>query len=484
VEVSYRENFPTLSKGTVLAERYEIEESVGHGGYGRVYRAKDLKLQNKERAVKEIYPGEIVTGKLVLSRENFLKEASILCKLTHPGIPEVVDYFCNDRCHYIVMEYIKGITLYEKYRKENRLWTEKEVLLFALELCDVLDYLHSNSIIFRDLKPQNIIIDNNGKARLIDFGIARHFRPEQTKDTINIGTPGYAAPEQYGPGGGSDPRTDIYSLGVLLHYLSSGEDPQEKDETFKFLPLRELNSQITQELSGIIEKCLNLNKSGRFQNIRELRGALEDLHSGHLSLPAKKNSIPEKFEKDYSPSLPPGNSGIILERTGEEEFLIDIPGRGLGFTTAGKAVFLLFWIWVWLFGIITVFKHFSLSLNCFFLFWYAGGTLAIIFGLFNLLKILTSMFGKTSLFFEKEYLRVKTRWAGVVSTEKKFDMDGINNFGFEYNPNLRGLRALYDLPGKVYFHYNRKKITLPVSTGREENNWLCKEIERIFSFFS
>ena len=480
----FKTNLPAISSGTILNERYEIGELIGTGGYGRVYRAKDKKLKKKIRAIKEIYITDINTKKLMLSKENFLKEASILCTLNHPGIPEVMDYFCNDHNYYIVMEYIEGITLDEKYKKEKRLWSEKEIISFALEICNILEYLHSRSIVFRDIKPQNIMMDKD-RAKLIDFGIARHFRPGQTKDTINIGTPGYAAPEQYGKSGGSDERTDIYSLGVILHYLASGEDPQEKEETFKFSLIKEKNPEISEAMENIINKCINLNKSERFQNIRELKGILSDLKGAiaEKNTLVKKEALPEFFKKEFAPNPPPKDSKIILERTGEKEILIDIPGK-FSFTLAAKVLALSLWLWIWSFGLTMVFKHFPLSLNCFSLFWYAGGIIAIIFGISNIIKILTSMFGRTGLTFEENHLKLKTRWLGLISREKLFSMSSIENFSFEYNQNIRGLKALYDIPGKVYFQYGKKRINLPVNIKQKENNWLCEEIGRIFDFFS
>jgi len=264
---------PEIPSGSILVERYEITGIIGEGGYGRVYKAKDKRLQDKIWAVKEIYSGE-GSEKRKEAKENFSKEAAILSKLNHRGIPSVVDYFSMDLCHYIVMEYVMGITLEEKLLMEKRLYGEDGIMPFAIEMCDVIEYLHNHSIIFRDLKPQNIIIDDNGHIKLIDFGIARHFKLSQTTDTINIGTIGYAAPEQFGKKGGTDQRSDIYSFGVILHYMATGENPQDKEEPFVFTPIREVNQNISEELERIINKCICLPKGGRFENIRELKGRL------------------------------------------------------------------------------------------------------------------------------------------------------------------------------------------------------------------
>jgi len=172
-------DFGELSRGTLLSGRYEILELIGQGGAGRVYTAKDTNLGNKTRAVKEIYSIKGVTEKFLIAKGNFLKEASILSNLSHPGVPEVIDYFNSDHRHYIVMEYIRGVTLQEKYRADNRLWNQKEITSLALQVTEVLEYLHSRSIIFRDLKPENIIIDEKNNLRLIDFGIARNRRGER-----------------------------------------------------------------------------------------------------------------------------------------------------------------------------------------------------------------------------------------------------------------------------------------------------------------
>lgn len=220
-----------LKPGDVLAGRYRIAAQLGKGGMSSVFLADDLKLKGKRWAVKETYVGdgsafgeeEAETAK---RRHILLAEAETMSRLSHPNLPDIVDYVPLTRQGflYLVMDYIEGETLLQRFERQGKRMTEKQAAELALQLCDLLDYLHSirpEPIIHRDLKPSNLMLDAGGQLRLIDFGTARSFKPDRKADTVCIGTVGFAAPEQL-EGRQSDPRTDLYGLGALLYFLLSG----------------------------------------------------------------------------------------------------------------------------------------------------------------------------------------------------------------------------------------------------------------------
>lgn len=200
---------------------------------GAVYLALDSKSKNKQVAVKEMST-RTVNGKLQGAIAAFEKEAALLSSLRHPQLPRIIDFFSLDEEHrYLVMDYIEGLTLKEIAENNGKL-DEVDVLNWGRQLCEILDYLHKQNppIIFRDLKPANIMLTPEGRIKLIDFGIARHFRPGGTADTSAHGTRGFAPPEQYGTDQ-SDPRSDIYALGATLHYLLTAQDPAQNHFTFE-----------------------------------------------------------------------------------------------------------------------------------------------------------------------------------------------------------------------------------------------------------
>ncbi|QHW34521.1 serine/threonine protein kinase [Paenibacillus rhizovicinus] len=205
--------------GTLIGGRYRIQGLIGHGGMGEVYAAEDLRLQGKIRALKVNRTSE---NDGLFSAE----EAGLLMQLNHPHVPLIVDYYPaaeNDGYEIMVMDYIDGMTLHGYLERQGGFIPSLKAVEIGLQLAEALRYLHSQQppIIHRDLKPTNIMIDRSGFVRLIDFGIARQFKPGQIKDTITLGTPGFAAPEQEGDRQ-SDARTDIFGLGALLYYLLSG----------------------------------------------------------------------------------------------------------------------------------------------------------------------------------------------------------------------------------------------------------------------
>jgi len=223
---------------TLFRNRYIIVSKVGSGGFGSVYKARDIQSRDRLVAIKEVSLQGLHPQAMIEVTTAFQREVSVLSQLDHPNLPHLYEHFQNPDHWYLVMDFIAGETL-EQYQSKapNRRLLLSEVLDIGLQLCIVLDYLHSQQppIVFRDLKPANIMRTPTGQLYLIDFGIARYFKPGQAKDTVALGSLGYAAPEQYGRSQ-TTPRADIYSLGALLHQLLTARDPSEAP--FRFLPLR------------------------------------------------------------------------------------------------------------------------------------------------------------------------------------------------------------------------------------------------------
>lgn len=262
-----------LSTMSVLRNRYRILEKRAQGGMAAVYRAADMHLAGKMWAVKEM-SNAVITNPLDRQRAvaAFQQEAQMLASLSHANLPKVTDYFSEHGREYLVMEYIDGQTLDEMLIAcGNRPFNEEQVLGWAFQLCDVLEYLHHQGIIFRDLKPSNIMIDRNGLVRLIDFGIARIFKMGKASDTTAFGTPGYAPPELYS-GSQSDVRSDIYSLGATLHTLLTGFDPNQAP--FQLPPIRQFNPAMSQETERAVSTALAYKADQRWPNIGAMRSAL------------------------------------------------------------------------------------------------------------------------------------------------------------------------------------------------------------------
>jgi serine/threonine protein kinase len=242
-----------LRIGALLKQRYQIMEQIGAGGFGAVYKAEDVDLGRRLVAVKEMSQQGLHQREIDESVEAFKHEALMLAGLRHEHLPRIYDHFEENERWYLVMDYIEGETLEEHFKKSRDGSLPLVMAMrIALQLCEVLDYLHTRQppIIFRDLKPSNVILTPEGDVFLVDFGIARHFKPGQAKDTIAFGSPGYAAPEQYGKAQ-TTPRADIYSLGTILHQMLSGADPSLSP--FHFAPLTGVDPALGQLVSQMLE---------------------------------------------------------------------------------------------------------------------------------------------------------------------------------------------------------------------------------------
>lgn len=246
-----------MKTGVIYFDKYKIIGEIGSGGTSKVYLAENIKLGNKW-AIKETNKNK--------SHINLLAEPYILRDLKHPSIPVIIDIEETKDYIYIVEEYIEGVTIGE-YRNKYKTIPIKKVIDYGKQLCQVLNYLHNardNPIIYRDLKPDNIIITNNNKLKLIDFGIAREYKEYNERDTVQIGTRGYAAPEQYGISQ-SDIRTDIFSLGVILYYLLTGNNLSKPP--YKIIPITQINKDFPKKLEEIILKCTETLPEKRYDNV-------------------------------------------------------------------------------------------------------------------------------------------------------------------------------------------------------------------------
>lgn len=321
-----------LQPGATLQNRYLIQGVLGVGGMGSVYRARDMRFPNVTKlvAVKEILnlaPDPAVREMIV---KTFEREANILATLSHPAIPQIYDYFTQGDRSFLVQEYIEGKDLEAYLADAPSLLAEEQVVEWAIQLCDVLSYLHNHQpdpIVFRDMKPSNVMLDQHHRIRLIDFGIARAFAGGQ-KGTM-IGTEGYSPPEQYR--GEASPAGDIYALGATLHHLLTKQDPRlEPPFSFAERPLRRLNPGVSTELDAIIATALNYAPAERFATTLAMKEALQSLRRARTGLLTQKfTNLTAPIEP--GPGLPvavdPGPAGgaapaappVVVASSGEVE---------------------------------------------------------------------------------------------------------------------------------------------------------------------
>lgn len=280
----------SLRADDVLHGRYRILGVLGSGGMGTVYQARDLNFQEVKKlvAVKEMLSGAADPTLKATMIKTFRREANILATLNHPAIPKIFDFFDENDRAYLVMEYINGSDLELLMQKTKELPNDK-IVEWAIDLCDVLDYLHNqrpDAIVFRDMKPSNVMIDSLGRVRLIDFGIAKALASMEATGVVRhtmIGTEGYSAPEQYK--GDVSARSDIYSLGATLHHLLTRKDPRlDAPFTFHERPIANFNAKVPQGLITIVEKALAYSPGDRYATCAEMKVDLEKLR-GRVVVP-------------------------------------------------------------------------------------------------------------------------------------------------------------------------------------------------------
>lgn len=268
-------------------QNYEILSELGSGGMSKVYLVRHKRLDTLW-AMKEVRKHTGVDFDL-------LGEANVLKRLNHPALPRIVDVYDEPDSFYIIEDYIEGSSVDRLLQEKGRL-SEKQVRDIAMQLCDVLEYLHTqrpNPIIYRDMKPSNIMITADGGIKLIDFGIAREHKAAGASDTTLLGTHGYAAPEQFGMAQ-SDARTDIYSMGVTLYHMITGVNPNDPPYVLK--PIREWVPSLSKRMERIIARCTQAQPEKRFQTVSEVKRALESKRDAVIKeKPAKAgSSVPVK----------------------------------------------------------------------------------------------------------------------------------------------------------------------------------------------
>ena len=277
-----------LPLGTVLRSRYKIVELVGQGGMGAVYRAEDLRLEGRQCAIKEVgLDIEASPSLQAQAREQFHREASVLARLDHPNLPKVSDYFSEGDRDYLVMDFVSGRDLKElvdEARRQGRFLEEKQVLAWAEQLCDALEYLHSQDppVLHRDIKPANIKLTPGGIIKLVDFGLVKLLAPDDAR-TITIlqgrGTVQYTPLEQYGGDTGhTDVRSDIYALGATLYHLLTNQPPADAKQRFlkpdSLIPPRSLNPNLSPRVERAILWAMEMHPDDRPASVAELRKEL------------------------------------------------------------------------------------------------------------------------------------------------------------------------------------------------------------------
>ena len=264
------------SDGQMINDRYILQYEIGRGGMSKVYLARDTKL-NMDWAIKVLDVSE-KSSHAQIYKIATEKEISILKSLKHPALPRIVDYFLMDEKMYIVMDYIEGCTLMEKLEREGK-QKEEDVVKWTRAVCDVLHYLHTrkNAIIYRDIKPSNIMLTPEGEIKLIDFGIARTFKSTSSSDTEYLGSRGYAAPEQCSQSGQSDERTDIYGVGATMYHLLTGKHPDQPP--YEFYPIRKWDRSFSRGIQLIVQKCVMTDPKYRYQTAFDLIDALDNYHA-------------------------------------------------------------------------------------------------------------------------------------------------------------------------------------------------------------
>jgi outer membrane protein assembly factor BamB/tRNA A-37 threonylcarbamoyl transferase component Bud32 len=294
----------TLPVNTILQQRYIIEGVIGIGGMSVVYRGRDMRFKEVVRpcAIKEMYQSSPDSQTRMLSLQFFEREAGMLATLSHPAIPKVYDFFEENGRVYLVLELISGKDLEAILEERGQPLSEAAVGGWAIQICDVLNYLHSHEpepIVFRDMKPSNVMLMENERVSLVDFGIARLIDRANRKGTM-IGTEGYAAPEQFR--GIAGPPSDIYALGATLHQLLTNTDPRtETPFTFHERPIRSFNTTVSPEMEAVVMRAVEYEMEGRWTNAEEFKQAL-------LSVPNLAGAAPASTPGISVPAFVPSTN--------------------------------------------------------------------------------------------------------------------------------------------------------------------------------
>lgn len=306
-----------VQPGALLEKRYRIIALIGKGGFGSVYEAQDERFQSRRVAIKEMSDAQLSAQEKAQALDNFRSEANLLVALDHPNLPDVSDFFEESGKAYLVMEFVQGQTLEKVLEDAAAPLDETRVLRWAIQLCDVLTYLHTQPqpIIFRDMKPTNVMVMRNEQIKLIDFGIARIFKSLAVKDTTSLGSRGFAPLEQYGSGQ-TDARTDIYALGATLYNLLTNTVPADavtrRIHPHALIPPRQINPRLSLATERILLKALSEEPKDRFQTAEQMRQAI-------LSGSASSQQFQHVAPPIPQPASPPagsagGEAGFRLSR--------------------------------------------------------------------------------------------------------------------------------------------------------------------------
>lgn len=297
----------SISPGSYFLDHYRIQKVIGRGGMSTVYLATD-EFRNRQVAVKVVEKGNVFDFSSVV--QTLTTEADILKRLAHPFLPRIYDVIEKPETMIIIMDLIEGqsvMSILEEYGA----MPEEKVIKIGRQLCEVLQYLHQMSppIIYRDMKPANVMVRSNGDVMLIDFGTARYFKEGKLADTISLGTIGYAAPEQFGGIGQTDARTDIYGLGVTLYHLITDMNPSEPPYEIK--PIREINPALSKAFEYIIRKATQRDPNERYQSVGEMLYDLNNLNRVKVSQGSflssffkRKKNEKENSQKEHQRSVP------------------------------------------------------------------------------------------------------------------------------------------------------------------------------------
>ncbi len=318
---------PVLASiGSVLHERYRIDRIIGQGGYGCIYLAEDIRLTGRMCAVKQVtHDSAMPPDMLRESREQFLREATVLARLDHPNLPKVSDYFSQDDSDYLVMDYVPGDdlrTMVSKASQKGHFLPESEVLDWARQIGNALEYLHSQEppIVHRDIKPSNIKVTPTGLVKLVDFGLVKLLAPGEVTITIlqGQGTAIYTPLEQYGGDSlHTDNRADLYAFGATLYHLLTNQAPVNVRDRFldprNLAKPRSVNSAITARVEEAILWAMELHPDDRPPNVRTFLKALTGESTNRL----------------YTAGTTNGSSR--REKVGEPEWRLAAVASGLAF---------------------------------------------------------------------------------------------------------------------------------------------------------
>ena len=311
-----------LNPRTLLHKRYVVMQTIGQGGMAAVYQARDTR-KGTLCAIKEMSLSTVAPDERPQAIQNFLAEAKILSRLNHPNLPAFTDFFTEDARHFLVMEYIDGSTLEDLLDRNGRPFSERRVLSWARQLCDVLEYLHSQQppVIFRDMKPGNIMLTRTGRIKLIDFGIARLFKGRGSQDTQLLGTPGFAPPEQYGSAQ-TDERSDIYSLAMTLYQLMTCSI---SEKGFGLSDVHSKFPHISSPVARALEKATAMNPEERYESIVVFRRALLGIdtfrfeNGGEATTPEELAELCARYPEEASNYLLSGEIESWLSEIGAND---------------------------------------------------------------------------------------------------------------------------------------------------------------------